>query len=82
MFQLINRLGWRLGETGLQVCGSPRWLSSKTSSSRTGDTGFDIHFPGSRHTSDFRIGTLMATLSCARCFMDIAKTSEASVSRL
>ena len=47
----------------------PRWLSGKASASGAEDPGFESHlrrdFSGSSHTSDLKIGTLVAALPAA-----------------
>ena len=48
------------------VVGPPRCLAVKASASKAEDPGFESRFrwdfPGSNHTSDFKIGTPVATL--------------------
>ena len=64
----------------------PRWPSGKASASRAEDPGFESrlrrNFSGSSHTSDSKIGTLVATLPWAWCYRVSTGTGRPGVSIL
>ena len=64
----------------------PRWPSGKASASRAEDAGFESRlrriFSGSSHTSDFNIGTPVATLPGAWRYRVSAGTGRPDVSIL
>ena len=64
----------------------PRWSSGKASASRAEDPGFESRlrrdFFGSSHTSDFKIGTPVATLPGAWLYRVSTGTGRPGVSIL